>query len=226
MHGWTRTLTATVPLLVLATVARADALTGPLPAPTTLSAGAFRVEWTPAQGGRLAVTRPDAPGRVFWESRAGRTFVEAARGRTTIDGKRGFFSVHERGLAWTASQTIDAIEAVTGGVVVRGRLLPAAGFVHVFTGPPSGAAVRYRLRFDAVAGSPRHLRFDLTLDASPASAGVERVALVGASEPDERFVGFGPVRCRQGANVEEMLRGSGRPMPSWCREHGSDCRPP
>jgi alpha-glucosidase len=188
-------------LLALAPAARADVLTGPLPPAATLPVGDFVVEWTPAGGGRLAVTRPDAPGRTQWESRAGRAFVEAGRGQTTIAGRRGYFTIREAGLTWTAAQTVDAVEAVAGGVVVRGRLLPRGGLL----GPS------YTLRFDAVANLGRHLRFDLTLGTAPWSD-LERVALVGASDPDERFMGLG----EQWAAVNLK----GRRVPIVVREQG------
>lgn len=186
--------------------ARADVLTGTLPPATTLAVGDFRVDWTPANGGRLAITRPSMPGRTLWESRAGRAFVEAARGHSTIGGQRGYFTVREGGVVWTNAQTIDAVEAIAGGVVVRGRLLPAGAAVG-----PALVAPSYALRFEAVAGLGRHLRFDLELTSAPWSD-LERVALVGASDPDERFMGFG----EQFAAVNLK----GRRLPILVREQG------
>lgn len=173
-------------LLALGTIARADDLARPLPAPVTLAAGDFQVAWTDA--GHLVVRHPRAPGRTLWESRPGRPFVAAARGQTRIHGQRGFFKVEERDLRWTGRQAVDAVEQDGPAVVVRGRLLPRSGVVHVLGAPAPTAALPYTLRLEQAAA--RHLRVVVALDL-PDKQAVDRVALIARSDPDERFVGFG-----------------------------------
>lgn len=182
---------ALLALLTLAPARADDALVGPLLAPVSLPAGDFVVAWTPAGGGRLSIRHRATPGHDAWASRPGRAFVAARRSDLRVPGQRGFFQVQERVLERLSSHTIDAVVRDGAGVRVEGRLLPdpwSRGAVGVLLGGPALAAAAprtFRLRFEAAA--PDALRFELSVGGG----GVSAVELVAASDPDERFLGFG-----------------------------------
>lgn len=178
--------------------ARDAQLEGPLPAPARLRVGDFVVDWTPRGGGALSVRHTAALDREAWGSRPGRGFVAARRSDLELPGQRGFFRVEERVRERLDRQTVDRVRAEGAGVVVEGRLLApgaptsvgVAGVLAGRAGAPGGAdpanAPGYRLLLEAVA--PSALRVTLSLASG---AGATAVELVGASDPDERFLGFG-----------------------------------
>jgi alpha-glucosidase len=134
--------------------------------------GNFIVSWDTSNGGRMYVTHQDEPDRELWSSVPGRGFVAAGKGRETVKESRGHFYISDDLEIYCALQSIDRIEQQENRLVVRGRIC-------------GDRETGYRLVFRAV--HERQLSFDLILDGPLAN----RAFFTYASDPDERFFGFG-----------------------------------
>lgn len=178
-------------LLSLPALGRED-LIGPLPPAATHALGEFQLAWTPEGGGALTIRHAAAPEREAWASRPGQAFVGARQAEVRVEGSRGFFQLRERVRARWNGHTVDAIEAGDDALMIRGRLLPpgARGVTDALEGEqqagPAALVPAFTLRFQAV--SAHTLRFEL--EVSPPEA-VSAVELIGHSDPQERFLGFG-----------------------------------
>lgn len=174
---------------LVAPAAAREELVGELPPAVELSAGAFRVAWDPSEGGALSVR---AGQRVAWSSRRGQAFVGARLAELRVGGSRGFFDLHERVRARWTVHGLDAIASEEGAVVLRGRLFPRAGrgVTGVLEGEqqsdPGQLVPAFTLRFLPV--DAHTLRFELSVEPADAVSAVE---LIGESDPQERFLGFG-----------------------------------
>ena len=134
--------------------------------------GRFAVEVRRSPGFAVSVTH--GSDRVLWSSIPGEAFVSAARGEETVEQSRGHFSVEDEVEDPHADQTVDSVEREGEGLVVAGRLLGGGS-----------DAVGYELSFSP-AGDDR-LRFEAEVD----DPSYDRVYLTYASDPEERFFGFG-----------------------------------
>ncbi|MEW6637645.1 MAG: alpha-glucosidase, partial [Actinomycetota bacterium] len=124
-------------------------------------------------GGTLSVAHASRPERTLWESLPGESFLAAARGREMVSQTRGHFSVEDRVEDLRPHQTIERVERRDVSLLVSGRLsgggAEAVSYALAFS-PVSGG----RLRFVAEVGEP-----------------CDRLYLTYASDPGERFFGFG-----------------------------------
>lgn len=130
------------------------------------------VEGTEPSGMVLSVADGSRPDRSLWSSIPGESFVSAARGEETVSRSRSHFAVEDEVSERLTDQTVGRVEKRGEALVVSGRLSEGtrdAGYSLVFS--PAGEG---RLRFAAeVEGS------------------YNRVYLTYASEPAEKFFGFG-----------------------------------
>ncbi|HCW51592.1 MAG TPA: hypothetical protein DGR79_05950, partial [Clostridiales bacterium] len=157
-----------------------------LPA-TDYQVGPFIVTWDDGDGGWLRIVHSDAPGKVLWATLPGRSFIAAARGVETVTESRGHFTVKDSLREVLAHQTIDSITFPFGetgagpsdSLVIRGRLQAGPGGADR---PPNTA---YTLTFTAVDENQLAFELEIHNDA------VNRTFLTYASDPDERFFGFG-----------------------------------
>jgi len=136
--------------------------------------GRFRVTWSPADGGQVRISHADAPEHVLWSSVPGAAFVGAGRGRADVEESRGSFTIEEHREEVYAHQHVAGIAPAEGGLVVSGELRGEGG-----------TATPYVLRLEPVR--TRHLRLVLRV----ADPGINRTYLTYASDPGERFFGFG-----------------------------------
>lgn len=137
------------------------------------SLGSFWVCWDPARS-QLLVRDGHGAGRVLWESVAGQPFIAASQGGAESRESRGFFHFRERFTPWTTAQTVSSMEQDGDRVVLSGTVQGAI-------------AVDYHVTFEALDDAQLRLSVRLGdgLGAGP------RLRLLCASEPDERFFGFG-----------------------------------
>ena len=136
--------------------------------------GDFVVALEERRGGHfLRISHVSAPGRDLWSSIPGESFVSAATGEETVEERSGHFSVEDEVEDLRPDQTIDRIRRRDGNLVFSGRLRGGSG------------SLGYALTFSAV--DRNKLRFEVAVD-DPA---YDRVYLTYASEPHERFFGFG-----------------------------------
>ena len=157
-----------------------------LPA-TDYQVGPFIVTWDDGDGGWLRIVHSDAPGKVLWATLPGRSFIAAARGVEAVSESRGHFTVKDSLREVLAHQTIDSITFPFGetgagpsdSLVIRGRLQAGPGGADR---PPNTA---YTLTFTAVDENQLAFELEIHNDA------VNRTFLTYASDPDERFFGFG-----------------------------------
>lgn len=128
-------------------------------------------------GGRgaavLSVAHASRPGRDLWSTIPGESFVSAARGAASVEEQNGHFRIEDELRDVRPDQTIDILGKQGGALVLSGRLVGSSG------------SVGYTLTFSAVDRD--RLRFEVAVD-DPA---YDRVHLTYASEPHERFYGFG-----------------------------------
>jgi alpha-glucosidase (family GH31 glycosyl hydrolase) len=142
--------------------------------PGAYRVGDFVLALEDGRGGSfVSVAHASEPGRALWSSVPGESFVSAARGEETVEERSGHFSVEDEVEDPRPDQTIDALRRRGGALVFSGRLLGGSG------------SVGYALAFSAVDGD--RLRFEAEVD----DPSYDRVYLTYASEPDERFFGFG-----------------------------------
>lgn len=146
-------------------------LVGAMPPPTTLTAGAFTLEWSGGETSRstLSIRRG---AHVAWASLPGRAFAGAARGQARAHESRGSISIEDSLLERCPDQRVDTVAAHGDGVRISGSLRCERG------------AVEYTLDFTP---GPDGLDFALALADGP----YNRTYLTGASTADERFFGFG-----------------------------------
>lgn len=119
----------------------------------------------------LAVFRDKA---CLWESVSGAAFVAAASGNSDVKESRGFFTARDQRGPWTPVQHLDTVECNDDCVVLRGRLVGAD-------------VVSWTATFTALDDLQLHLAVVLT----GGLPGEPRMLLRFASEPNERFFGFG-----------------------------------
>ena len=135
--------------------------------------GNFIVTFEEEPGGPvLGVAHVGRPGRVLWRSIPGEGFVSAARGRESVQSSRAHFTVEDEIEERLSDQSVESIEKRGEAVVVSGTLAGGgerAAYTLTFSPDSDG-----RLRFVAEVEKPYN-----------------RVYLTYASEPEERFFGFG-----------------------------------
>ncbi len=135
--------------------------------------GSFLIDWTPDQGGRVLVRHQRAPEKVVWASIPGRSFVCGAEGHEQVSEARGSFFIRSRIDRMFADQRVEKIEQHAAAVEITGSL---------FHGPET---LPYTLTFTCL--ETNQLGFDLRIAAPQCT----RAYLTYASEPEERFFGFG-----------------------------------
>ena len=124
------------------------------------------------EGSVLDIVHESRPGRSLWRSVPGESFVSAARGRESVRSSRAHFHVEDDIEERLPDQSIESIGKRGEALVISGTLTGGrerAAYTLSFL-PDSGG----RLRFVAEVGEPYN-----------------RVYLTYASEPGERFFGFG-----------------------------------
>lgn len=139
-------------------------------------AGAFRVRWD-AEEQRLSVAHAREPGRTLWASRPGEAFLMAARGEGMLEGKRSHFHVEADRRATCTRQRVDRIEAAGDTVRLTGTLACTGG-------APQQAGWSLAFFPEKEEG---HLGFSARVD----DPRLNRLFLTYASDPEERFAGFG-----------------------------------
>lgn len=139
----------------------------------TYTVGNFVVTFKEKSGGAvLNVAHGSRPGRSLWRSIPGESFVSAARGRESVQNSRSHFTVEDDVRARLPDQVVESIEKRGDTLVFTGRL---AG---------EGEDAAYTLTFSPA--SDGRLRFVAEVEEP-----YDRVYLTYASEPEERFFGFG-----------------------------------
>ncbi|HZF58640.1 MAG TPA: alpha-glucosidase [Rubrobacter sp.] len=141
--------------------------------------GEFSVAVDRDAGFALNVRHRSDPGRVLWSSVPGESFISAARGHETVEQSRAHFTIQDEVEDTRPDQTVDSVEREGESLVLKGRLLDS----RLLDGGSGG--VRYRLSFSPA--TDRRLRFEVGLE----DPSYDRVYLTYASEPEERFFGFG-----------------------------------
>jgi len=131
--------------------------------------GAFEVAWD-GDTRRLAVLHDECPDRTCWASVPGEPFVGATQGAEQVTEARGSFFVHDDRHALLGDQTIESISAEAGSFSIRGTLQGDATANYVLSFNPGGSG-----------------GLDFALDIE----GANRAFLTYASDPGERFYGFG-----------------------------------
>ena len=144
-------------------------------APGVHKVGEFAVEVRHRGSGfAVSVSHRSDPARALWSSIPGEGFVSAARGEETVEQTRGHFSIEDEVGDPHPDQTVDSLGREGEGLVFAGRLLDE-----------DSDAVGYELSFSPA--SDDRLRFEVELD----DPSYDRVYLTYASDPRERFFGFG-----------------------------------
>jgi alpha-glucosidase len=136
--------------------------------------GEFSVAVDRDAGFALNVRHRSDPGRVLWSSVPGESFISAARGHETVEQSRAHFTIEDEVEDTRPDQTVDSVEREGESLVLKGRLLDGGS-----------GGVRYRLSFSPA--TDRRLRFEVGVE----DPSYDRVYLTYASEPEERFFGFG-----------------------------------
>ena len=136
--------------------------------------GEFSVAVDRDAGFALNVRHRSDPGRVLWSSVPGESFISAARGHETVEQSRAHFTIEDEVEHTRPDQTVDSVEREGESLVLKGRLLDGGS-----------GGVRYRLTFSPA--TDRRLRFEVGVE----DTSYDRVYLTYASEPEERFFGFG-----------------------------------
>jgi alpha-glucosidase len=137
--------------------------------------GSFRAgfegsRWSDA---RLVVRHVASPGRTLLETPPGRAFVAGARGRERVRGSHGSFSLSDATLLRCGDQTVESVAQARGALEIAGSLACP------------DAPARFRVRLEALDDA--QLRLEVRLD----DPRLDRTRLVLASDPGERFFGFG-----------------------------------
>lgn len=125
-----------------------------------------------ASGAVLNVAHDSRPGRSLWRSVTGESFVSAAQGQETVRSSRAHFHVEDDIEERLPDQSVESVEERDEALVVSGRLVDG------------GSETAYTLTF--APASDERLRFVAEVEEP-----YNRVYLTYASEPDERFFGFG-----------------------------------
>ena len=144
------------------------------PSPLTFGVEGFSVSWTSREAAQAAlVVRDAANDRVLWQSLPGQAFLSAAKGSEKVKESRGSFHLDDMLSEQCHDQAVDALSGTADVLQVSGRLFCDHG------------EVPYTIEF--TAASPTQLRFAVTVQ----DPSYNRLYLIGASDSDEHFFGFG-----------------------------------
>lgn len=138
----------------------------------TYTLGDFIVSFEENDGAVLDIAHESRPGRSLWRSIPGESFVSAARGRESVSSSRAHLHVEDDVEERLPDQSVDSVEKKGNTLIISGRLADEAvstGYTLILSPAADG-----RLRFVAEVEEPYN-----------------RVYLTYASEPEERFFGFG-----------------------------------
>lgn len=162
--------------------------------------GRFIIRWETSQGGQLTIENLSRPGFALWQSLPGQSFFGAASGTETVTEMRGMFTFSDQIDTTCRRQSIQ-----TMGLTSEGG--PPLFFVFG-TLTCGSQQVDYGMRFD-LTSDPNVLVFQATT-RDPQT--YNRTYLTYASNPEERFFGFG-----EQFSYFDM---KGRRVPIWVSEQG------
>lgn len=136
-----------------------------------ISLGQFLVQW---DGSSLKVTHALAPERTLFSTLPDQGFIAAAIGEETVTHSRGSFSITDQRFNTCRDQTLKQVVHNGGYALFQGKLRCAGG-----------GQVPYELAFALKSNS--QLGFSIKVQ----DPRYNRLYFTYASEPDERFFGFG-----------------------------------
>lgn len=156
-----------------------------------ITLGARPRRFDPAEDA-ITVTTVADPDRVLWASSPGTDPVRVGLAGLEVESGGGSYVFDEEILSRCGGWTLEDAEEDGGALVLRGQL--------------SDCATPWSLRFSAAATD--RLAVQIEVDAPE----LNRVWWTGASDPDERLMGFGAQYSR--------LDMKGTDLPIWCQEQG------
>jgi len=144
------------------------------PSPQTLTVEGFTLTWTAPDTPHATLSvRATAEDRLLWQNVPGQAFLSAAKGTEKVKESRGSFQLDDTLSQRCRDQTVDTFSRTARGTALTGHLLCDTG------------EVAYTLEFSAA--SPSQLAFTFTVE----DPSYNRLYLIGASDADEHFFGFG-----------------------------------
>lgn len=160
--------------------------------PRIIRSGHLVIYWEPAAGGQIIIESNLRPGFPLWQSLAGQPFLQAANAQEKVSESRGMFQMRDSWQEICPDQQVEFIRQDAAGVEIGGTLRCSSG---------------RRLPFSLVISGADENYVDLN-----AAVAANRIFLTYASDPQERFFGFG-----EQFTYAQM---KGRRVPIWVSEQG------